>query len=400
MPCVEWFNEQDASYQEEVLPAAMRARVSVEAGITPPWKTSSATPGESVGVDHYGASAAEAVLYKEFGITAEAVAAAAKASIAKARGLSPARAPAAIPKLQTRRNAVHMTDVLEELTQAGVSIWLDDISRERLRTGNLAGPDQGLPRARGDVEPDHLRQRARPRATRTTTRSRTWRSAGSPSRRPSRMITTYDIRWAADVLRPVYDASDGVDGRVSHRGRPAAGPRDRHDDRRGQAAVVAGRPAEHVHQDPGDRPRASPRSPRRWPRASRVNVTLIFSLQRYGEVIDAYMAGLEQAAANGHDISHDRVGGVVLRVPGGHRGRQAAERDRHAGGARAQGQGGHRQRAARLRAVRAEAGHRPVARARGQGRQGAAAAVGVHLHQGPVLPRHPVRGRPGRRRTR
>ena len=86
MPCVEWFEAQDASYQEEVLPAAMRARVSVEAGITPPWKVFVGDAGESVGVDHFGASAAEAVLYKEFGVTAEAVAAAAKSSIAKARG--------------------------------------------------------------------------------------------------------------------------------------------------------------------------------------------------------------------------------------------------------------------------------------------------------------------------
>jgi transketolase len=91
MPSVEWFKAQDASYQEEVLPAAMRARVSVEAGITPPWKAFVGDAGESVGVDHFGASASEAVLYKEYGITAEAVAAAAqssiaRASIAKARG--------------------------------------------------------------------------------------------------------------------------------------------------------------------------------------------------------------------------------------------------------------------------------------------------------------------------
>ena len=86
MPSVEWFTAQDACYQEEVLPAAMRARVSVEAGITPPWKVFVGDAGESVGIDHFGASASEAVLYQEFGITAEAVAAAAKASIAKARG--------------------------------------------------------------------------------------------------------------------------------------------------------------------------------------------------------------------------------------------------------------------------------------------------------------------------
>jgi transketolase len=86
MPSVEWFNEQDASYREEVLPAAIRARVSVEAGITPPWKFFVGDAGQSVGIDHFGASASEAVLYKEFGITAEAVTAAAKASIARARG--------------------------------------------------------------------------------------------------------------------------------------------------------------------------------------------------------------------------------------------------------------------------------------------------------------------------
>jgi transketolase len=85
MPCVEWFHVQDAAYQEAVLPAAMRARVSVEAGITPPWKIFTGDAGESVGVDRYGASAAYQVIYKEFGLTAEAVAAAAKTSIAKAR---------------------------------------------------------------------------------------------------------------------------------------------------------------------------------------------------------------------------------------------------------------------------------------------------------------------------
>ena len=85
LPCVEWFREQDASYQEDVLPRAMRARVSVEAGITEPWKAFVGDSGESVGVNRYGASADATTLYREFGITAEAVAAAARASIAKAR---------------------------------------------------------------------------------------------------------------------------------------------------------------------------------------------------------------------------------------------------------------------------------------------------------------------------
>jgi transketolase len=85
LPCVEWFRQQDVSYQEDVLPAAMRARVSVEAGITEPWRAFVGDAGESVGVNRYGASADEQTLYREFGVTAEAVAAAAKASLVKTR---------------------------------------------------------------------------------------------------------------------------------------------------------------------------------------------------------------------------------------------------------------------------------------------------------------------------
>jgi transketolase len=85
MPCVEWFAEQDVSYQEDVLPAAIRARVSVEAGVTAPWKALVGDAGECVGLDHFGASAAQEKLYAEFGITAERVAAAAKSSVAQVR---------------------------------------------------------------------------------------------------------------------------------------------------------------------------------------------------------------------------------------------------------------------------------------------------------------------------
>ena len=67
------------------------------------------------------------------------------------------------------------------------------------------------------------------------------------------MLTTYDVRWACDVMRPSYDGSDGVDGRVSIEVDPRLRPRHRQDRRRGQGAVVAGRPAEPLHQDPGDR---------------------------------------------------------------------------------------------------------------------------------------------------
>jgi transketolase len=86
MPCVEWFNEQDESYRREVLTPVIRARVSVEAGITAPWRLFTGDMGSSIGVDHFGASAAYQKIYDEFGITAGRVAAAARDSLARVRG--------------------------------------------------------------------------------------------------------------------------------------------------------------------------------------------------------------------------------------------------------------------------------------------------------------------------
>jgi len=83
MPCVEWFSEQDVSYRDQVLPPHIRARVSVEAGIALGWKQFVGDAGESVGVDHYGASASYMKLYEEFGLTAERVAEAAKTSLSR-----------------------------------------------------------------------------------------------------------------------------------------------------------------------------------------------------------------------------------------------------------------------------------------------------------------------------
>jgi transketolase len=81
LPCVEWFAEQDRAYREEVLPPSVRARVSVEASVPTGWHEFVGDAGRIVGLNHYGASAAYSVLYEEFGLTAEAVVAAARDSI-------------------------------------------------------------------------------------------------------------------------------------------------------------------------------------------------------------------------------------------------------------------------------------------------------------------------------
>jgi transketolase len=85
MPCLEWFAEQDDAYREQVLPASVRARVSVEAGIALGWRSYVGDAGRCISLEHFGASADYKKLYEEFGITAAATAQAARDSLASLR---------------------------------------------------------------------------------------------------------------------------------------------------------------------------------------------------------------------------------------------------------------------------------------------------------------------------
>jgi transketolase len=86
MPCREWFDAQTPAYREKVLPAAVRARVSVEAGVPQGWRDIVGDAGEIIGIDHFGASADAVTLFREFGFTPAAVVAAAKKSLKTAKG--------------------------------------------------------------------------------------------------------------------------------------------------------------------------------------------------------------------------------------------------------------------------------------------------------------------------
>ncbi|MFD0565716.1 transketolase C-terminal domain-containing protein [Kitasatospora saccharophila] len=88
LPSVEWFNEQDQAYRDSVLPPNVRARVSVEAGIAQGWRELVGDAGRIISLDHFGASADYQVLYQEFGITADAVANAARASLRTVEAVS------------------------------------------------------------------------------------------------------------------------------------------------------------------------------------------------------------------------------------------------------------------------------------------------------------------------
>ena len=84
MPSWDLFEAESAAYRESVLPRSIRARVAIEAGSSLGWAKYTGDAGEVIALDHFGASAAIGTLYKEFGLTAEAVAAAVKRSITRA----------------------------------------------------------------------------------------------------------------------------------------------------------------------------------------------------------------------------------------------------------------------------------------------------------------------------
>ena len=87
MPCQEWFMEQEPAYRQLVLPPDVLVRVSIEAAVTMGWREFVGDHGEMVGINHYGASASGAVLYEQFGFTADRLVAAVHSSLSKVTGI-------------------------------------------------------------------------------------------------------------------------------------------------------------------------------------------------------------------------------------------------------------------------------------------------------------------------
>jgi transaldolase len=194
-----------------------------------------------------------------------------------------------------------MSDVLGQLTEAGVSVWLDDISRDRLRTGNLEALMKDF-HVRGVTSNPTIFAHALSSGDAYDGQLKDLATRGVTVEEASRMITTYDIRWACDVLRPVYDATDGLDGRVSIEVDPRlANQTEKTIAEAKQLWWIIDRPNLFI-KIPATA-EGLPAITAALAAGISVNVTLIFSLARYGEVIDAYMAGLEQAAENGYDIT-------------------------------------------------------------------------------------------------
>ncbi|MET8234813.1 transaldolase [Micromonospora sp. NPDC005298] len=200
-----------------------------------------------------------------------------------------------------------MTDKLNELTAAGVAVWLDDLSRVRLSSGGL---DQ-LRREKhvaGVTTNPTIFAKALSDADEYNWQLRDLATRGVEVEESVRMLTTYDVRWACDVMRPSYDGSDGVDGRVSIE----VDPRVAHDSDKTVAEAKAlwwlvDRPNLFI-KIPATEEGLSAITDTLAEGIS-VNVTLIFGLDRYSAVMEAFLAGLEKAKANGHDLS--KIGSVA-----------------------------------------------------------------------------------------
>ncbi|MFI6931455.1 transaldolase [Streptomyces sp. NPDC050287] len=214
----------------------------------------------------------------------------------------------------TVSEATATAGALKRLSDEGVSIWLDDLSRSRIESGNLAEL-VATKHVVGVTTNPSIFQAAIGSGEGYEEQLTDLAVRGVTVDEAVRMMTTADVRAAADILRPVYDATGGRDGRVSIE----VDPRLAHD----TAATIA--EAKQLSWLV-DRPNVMikiPATKAGLPAITEViglgisvNVTLIFSLERYGEVMDAYLAGLEKARKAGLDLSriHSVASFFVSRV--------------------------------------------------------------------------------------
>ncbi|MFE2067003.1 transaldolase [Streptomyces sp. NPDC059467] len=214
----------------------------------------------------------------------------------------------------TVTEATATAGALKSLSDEGVSIWLDDLSRKRISTGNLAEL-VATKNVVGVTTNPSIFQAAIGSGEGYEEQLADLAVRGVTVDEAVRMMTTADVRAAADILHSVYDASHGADGRVSIE----VDPRLAHDT---AATVAEARQLAWLV----DRPNVLikiPATKAGLPAITEViaqgisvNVTLIFSLERYREVMAAYLAGLEQAAAKGLDLAtiHSVASFFVSRV--------------------------------------------------------------------------------------
>jgi transaldolase len=200
-----------------------------------------------------------------------------------------------------------MNDRLKALAEAGVSIWLDDLSRQRLASGGLAAMihDQHVS---GVTSNPTIFAKALSDADTYAEQVAALAAQGVSTDEAIRIITTDDVRAAADLFKPVYDDTEGVDGRVSIEVEPGlARDTDKTIAQAKELWDLVGR--ENVFIKIPATLEGIPAITATLAAGISVNVTLIFSLERYRAVADAFLTGLEKALDNGHDVT--KLGSVA-----------------------------------------------------------------------------------------
>jgi transaldolase len=207
-----------------------------------------------------------------------------------------------------------MTDRLAELSEAGVSIWLDDLSRERLTSGSLAALVRDKHVVGVTTNPTIFANALSDGAA-YDAQVKELSDRGADLDATVRELTTTDVRNAADLFRDVYNATKGVDGRVSIEVDPRlAKDTDKTVAEAKDLWKTVDRPNVMIKIPATEE--GLPAITAVLAEGISVNVTLIFSVERYQAVIDAFFAGLEQAKANGHDLKgiHSVASFFVSRV--------------------------------------------------------------------------------------
>jgi transaldolase len=193
------------------------------------------------------------------------------------------------------------SDPLRQLSDQGVAIWLDDMSRARLSTGNLAELIRDKHVVGATTNPT-IFQKALDGSAFYDDQVTDLARRDVDVEEAVRMITTYDVRWACDVFAAVYEASNGIDGRVSIEVDPRlAHETDKTIAEARQLWWLVDRPNLFI-KIPATKA-GLPAIAQCVAEGISVNVTLIFSLERYGEVMEAFLDGLERARAAGRALS-------------------------------------------------------------------------------------------------
>jgi len=202
----------------------------------------------------------------------------------------------------------------QQLSDVGVSIWLDDLSRSRITSGNLQELIDSLNVVGVTTNPT-IFQGAISGGEAYFEQVGQLASQGASAEETVFALTTDDVRNACDIFMPLYHSTSGVDGRVSIEVSPELA----HDTEGtiAQAALLHERVGrENVLIKIPATKAGLPAITETIARGISVNVTLIFSLERYREVVEAYLTGIERAAAAGIDIStiHSVASFFVSRV--------------------------------------------------------------------------------------